>query len=100
MTFTNSLLYILTTIVPGVTALYAAVGGGHLKIVEMLIAAKARVHVVDIDGLTPLHEAANSGHAPLVQLLLKRGAKAQHAAHSSGATVGLRSLLCIISVFF
>ena len=68
------------------TALYAAVGGGHVGVVQLLLKAKAQAHVVDSDGLTPLHEAANGGDVDLVKLLLAHGARAKHAAHSTGAT--------------
>lgn len=84
----------------GLTALYAAVGGGHIEIVRELIAAKAQCHTVDADGLTPLHEAANNGDFKMAKLLLVHGARVAHAAHSSGATVRghVSMCLCILLV--
>jgi acyl-CoA synthetase (AMP-forming)/AMP-acid ligase II/ankyrin repeat protein len=43
---------------PGVSALHAAVAGGHTEVTEMLLAAGARITVCTVDRTTPVHIAA------------------------------------------
>lgn len=59
----------------GDTALIAATGGGHMEIVQMLLAAKASVNAANNDKRTALMAAAMRGDEPLVKMLLDAGAE-------------------------
>lgn len=59
----------------GETALYRAVLKGHVSTVELLLKAKADVHMETINGVTPLHAAVIEKHEDVVKLLLKAKAK-------------------------
>ena len=55
------------------TALMYAAGGGHLPVVEALLAKGADVEAKDEDGFTALMQAAYGGHLPVVEALLAKG---------------------------
>ena len=55
----------------GHTLLHVAAAGGHLKIMEMLIDAKANVAAKDDDGKTPLHFAARYGRVDAITYLMQ-----------------------------
>ncbi len=59
----------------GRTALILAAVGGQIDIVELLLAANARVNVGDDAGTTALGWAASQGHAGVVRLLIAAGAR-------------------------
>ncbi len=70
----------------GWTALIWASAGGHLDIVEALLASGADVnHILSDKKAGALHLAAQNGHANVVRALLGRGA-AVNAADSRNAT--------------
>ncbi|KAL2001346.1 hypothetical protein VTN02DRAFT_1863 [Thermoascus thermophilus] len=54
--------------------LHLASQGGHLKVVEMLLADGADVHATRGDGTTALQLAASGGHDAIVDLLLEHRA--------------------------
>lgn len=56
----------------GDTALHAAAGQGHLRIVKALVAAGADVRATTKEGKTPLSMALQSGHSEVAAAL--RGA--------------------------
>ena len=55
------------------TPLYKAVGGGHLKVVELLLKSGANPNG-NSSWFSPLYKAAGGGHLKVVELLLKSGA--------------------------
>ena len=57
----------------GTAALVEAAGQGHLKIVQLLLAAGAKVDGM-WEGQTALHSSARKGHVEIVKLLLQKGA--------------------------
>ncbi len=59
----------------GRSALHAAAGQGHVKIVEKLIAAGMKVDILSIDNTTPLAESVANKQLESVKLLLAKGAK-------------------------
>ncbi|KAL2010712.1 hypothetical protein VTN00DRAFT_6519 [Thermoascus crustaceus] len=59
--------------------------GGHLKVVEMLLADGADVHSTRDDGTTALHMAASNGHDVIAELLLEHRADLE-AKDSDGWT--------------
>ncbi|KAJ6109977.1 hypothetical protein N7486_002212 [Penicillium sp. IBT 16267x] len=62
----------VSAIFDGKTALQAAAGGGHLEIVQVLLAAKADVNALPTTqyGQTALQAAAGGGYLEIVQALL------------------------------
>ena len=56
------------------TALMLAAGGGHERIVEMLVEAGADLAASDEFGLSALHYAAEGGHCNTITMLLNLGA--------------------------
>lgn len=56
--------------VTGATALHQAAAGGHVSVIEVLIAAGAKVDAPDADGATPLVYAAYHGRQRAVAALL------------------------------
>ena len=59
----------------GMTALHLAAQGGHLAIVELLLAEEANVNSRDrTEDVTPLMIAARAGNTDIVELLLRHGA--------------------------
>lgn len=67
------------------TPLHSAVSGGHLDIVDFLIAAEADVNAVDSQKRTPLHLACYDGHREIVEKLISNGANLE-ARFSNGTT--------------
>ncbi|KAJ5484352.1 hypothetical protein N7453_012306 [Penicillium expansum] len=69
-----SLLQVITHVdarVCGQTSLQAAAEGGHLEVMERLLAAKANVNTPDGDtGKTALQAAAEGGHLDVIERLL------------------------------
>merc|ERR1719275_560642 len=58
----------------GFTALHMASENGHLKIVEELLAAGAKLDPLVFDSyLLPLHMAINKGHTAIAKLLIEKG---------------------------
>lgn len=58
----------------GLTPLSAAARGGHLEVVELMIASGLDVNVRDRDGMTPLHAASFFGRANTARALVQNGA--------------------------
>ncbi|MFA4828453.1 MAG: ankyrin repeat domain-containing protein [Thermodesulfovibrionales bacterium] len=52
------------------TALHAAIGGGNIEIVKLLMNHGANVNAKDKSGMTPLHIAATKGNHEAINLLL------------------------------
>ncbi|KAF2175014.1 ankyrin [Zopfia rhizophila CBS 207.26] len=72
----------------GWTALQAAAGGGHVEVVDKLLAANANVNSVaaPYDGRTALQAAAGGGHIEVVDKLLAANADVNAAAEDRGRT--------------
>ncbi|KAF2965113.1 hypothetical protein GQX73_g8449 [Xylaria multiplex] len=64
----------------GLTALHAAVEGGHLEVAKRLIAAKVDINTATKDGESALCIAARCGHIEIVNILLATGADVNAAA--------------------
>ena len=79
-----------TTTRGGATPLYTAAFSGHLRVVELLIAAGADVNKACTNGTTPLAVALDGGHEDVAQRLLAAGATAPtwYAEGSEGSEVG------------
>ena len=58
----------------GITPLLASVRSGHLRIVQMLLGAKADFTISDKGGQTPLFVAVNCKHLDIVKCLLEANA--------------------------
>ena len=56
------------------TALILAAAGGHMEIVDALLASGAKVDEKDLTGHTALNWAAMRGHTTVVSALMKKGA--------------------------
>jgi ankyrin repeat protein len=59
--------------VTGRTALHCAAREGHLKILRLLLQAKANMTLQDSQGQTALHKAAKKGHLMVLQELISEG---------------------------
>lgn len=55
-------------------AIHAAVCGGDVAIVLLLLDSGASIDALDLEGVTPLIQAARMGHADVVKVLVERGA--------------------------
>lgn len=53
----------------GATALHVAAAKGYIKVIHLLIQAKANVNIKDFDGWTPLHAAAHWGQDKACKIL-------------------------------
>ncbi|MDI1228821.1 MAG: ankyrin repeat domain-containing protein [bacterium] len=62
--------------VHGTTALHLAAFHGHVKVMEILLAAGADIHARNIVGETPLLVATSKRHVHAVEWLLEKGADA------------------------
>jgi ankyrin repeat protein len=60
----------------GVTPLHQAAANGHVKSMQLLLAAGADIHARDAHGRTPLMTAASEGEPEALRLLLARGGRA------------------------
>lgn len=60
----------------GCTPLHAAAARGHIKVVDILVGAGARLELGNFCGATALHYAASNGQKRVVQRLLRRKADA------------------------
>jgi ankyrin repeat protein len=69
----------------GLTPLIAAAQGGHLEIVQKLIAARANLDAKTSDGLTALMQASQIGNLPIAKALLAAGADL-NVKRNDGAT--------------
>ncbi|XP_046383299.1 ankyrin repeat domain-containing protein 50 isoform X1 [Ischnura elegans] len=69
----------------GRTPLHVAAWQGHVAMVELLLAAGAKVNAEDHEARTALHGASWQGHASVVRLLLGAGASVDHSC-TQGAT--------------
>jgi hypothetical protein len=58
----------------GMSPLYAAVQGGHLDVVKLLVKRGANIHQAADEGVTPLHQAALECHQEVVDYLMSKGA--------------------------
>lgn len=67
------------------TPMHSAVSGGHLDIVEFLMAAEADVNVQDNQKRTPLHLACFGGHKDIAEELISHGANLE-ARFANGTT--------------
>jgi ankyrin repeat protein len=77
----------------GATALHLAAGRGHIKAVQILLAAGADPNSSSGSGETPLQAAAYIGRHDVVKLLLDHGARVDPREHLSGLTALHRAAL-------
>jgi len=73
------------------TALIAAASGGHLKIVQYLVASGLDVNAHDKDGITALHEASVLGHLDICKYLLEQGATLEQTSQTGVTALWLAS---------
>jgi ankyrin repeat protein len=76
------------------TALQAAVGGGHLEVVERLLAAKADVNAgagAGYNGRTALQATAEGGHLEVIEWLLAAKADVNAAADGYNGRTALQA---------
>merc|ERR1712226_324462 len=56
---------------------------GHIKVVEELLAAGAKLDPLEFDSyLLPWHMAINKGHTAIAKLLIEKGAKLDEKSYS------------------
>ncbi|KAH0537549.1 hypothetical protein FGG08_005648 [Glutinoglossum americanum] len=72
-------------------ALRAAAEGGHVEVVERLLATKANVNAIGYDGRTTLPAAARGGHAEAVERLLAATADVNSAPARPGGCTALQA---------
>ena len=71
----------------GMTAVYAAVEGGHFSVVLALLAHNADPNLARFEeGTSPVYIAAQGGHVAILKLLLEHGADVNQAKTSDGQT--------------
>ncbi|KAK1973601.1 ankyrin repeat-containing domain protein, partial [Colletotrichum cereale] len=58
----------------GRTALFSAIKGGEMSVVELILCSNTDINHRDSYGTVPLHLAVESGSEVLTLLLLERGA--------------------------
>jgi ankyrin repeat protein len=78
----------------GDTALMRAANNDHLAVVELLLAHKARVNLVNDEGLSAAHMAARNGRDGVLVALAKSGADFRlkdKAGRDVAAAAGTRS---------
>jgi ankyrin repeat protein len=63
---------------PGAEAIHGAAWGGHIDVVDLLIASGADPNARDSNGWTALHWSAWKNHPEVAKVLLKKGALASH----------------------
>ncbi len=63
----------------GESPLFTACAGGHVEIVERLLAHGANVDQARADGTTPFRAAKDNGHEKVMELLKAKGAKGSDA---------------------
>jgi len=68
----------------GFTPLHVAVTGGHERVAELLLEARAEVRAETPEGRTALHLAAMEGHEPILARLLAVGPELQRAEDGRG----------------
>lgn len=64
----------------GVTALFLAVAGDHIKTVQMLVKAGADIHTTNQDGATPLQWASAHGKIEMLKMLISLGAESDKSS--------------------
>jgi hypothetical protein len=72
----------------GYTGMHAAAYHGHLKVVEVLLAAKAACHPLTTVGVSPLYLASGEGHEKIVERLLEAKANDRSGVKSFLQSVG------------
>lgn len=69
---------------PNSGALHCAAAGGHLAVIEILLAAGANPNIADQQSFYPLHLAASKGADKICVLLLKFNADIEVQTHKGG----------------
>ena len=77
----------------GCTALLRAAGGGHLPVVELLLARKADPQHAAASGATPLSAAVSMRQVEIVSTLLEAGAQLEHRLPGGVTVLMLASAL-------
>lgn len=70
----ESLCRMSEKVMPGDSVLHRAIRGGHLAVVEVLLAAGADPNKRNAQGMTPLALAGRCGHKDIKSLLIRCGA--------------------------